>query len=177
MLTDDSAFDGRPGNVYGIGVKDFVLACVAGVVVAGVGWIWGIPGLDPSMWHDVAVAAGVIPPQTAASAFWRMLTGWMFSSVGVSGSLRALAVLGIVFGGICAALVCIVVKQVFALLILSAPTRSSPENRIASFFSFASAILFGLSEPFARIARILSPSLLWMVAALAVVMSLTGNMV
>ena len=169
MQTDDSAFDGRTVDISGIGVKDFVLASVAGVVVAGVGWIWGIPGLDPSMWHDIAVAAGVIPPQTAASAFWRMLTGWMFSSVGVSGSLRVLAVLGVVFGGVCAALVCIVVKQVLALLILSARTRSALEDRIASFFSFASAILFGLSDPFARIARILSPSLLWMVAALAVV--------
>lgn len=169
MQTDDSAFNGESVDVRGIGAKDLVLACIAGFVAVGAVWIWGIPGLDPSMWHDVAVAAGVMPPQTAVSGFWRMLSGWVFSSFGVTQSIHALTVFGMVLGGICAALVHIVVRQTLALLLCSARPRSARENWIASFFAFAAAILFSLSDPFSRIARIFSPSLLWMVAELVVV--------
>ena len=94
--------DAPSGVVRNLDVKDYVLAGLAGLLAAAAILVWGIPGLDPSMWNEAAVAAGVRPPQTIFPGFWRIVSGWTFSALGVGGAIRLLTGVGAALGGVSA---------------------------------------------------------------------------
>ena len=157
-----------PNDVWGLGVKDVVLAGLAGLLAAAAIFVWGIPGLDPAMWNEVAVAAGVRPPQTIFPGFWRIFSGWAFSAFGVGGAIRLLTGVGAALGGASAAFVYLIIRQAFALLIRTGRSYPVWSGRIAPFFAFVAAFLFGISDPLSRIARVFSPSLLRLTVVLAI---------
>ena len=159
MVTDD----GR------IGFKNLILAAFVGLIAAVTVLVWGIPGLDPSMWNEVAVAAGVRPPQTIFPGFWRIVAEPVFKVCGISGGVRVLTFAGAALGGVAVALLCLIVRQLLALLIRTDRPYAAWSGRIAPFFACVAALLFGLSDPFSRIARVLSPSLLRLVCVLVIV--------
>ena len=45
-----------------IGIRDFALAIMAGAIAFFAVQIWGVPGVDPSMWDEIAAVSGVRPP-------------------------------------------------------------------------------------------------------------------
>lgn len=157
-----------PNDVWGLGVKDVVLAGLAGLLASAAIFVWGIPGLDPAMWNEVAVAAGVRPPQTIFPGFWRIFSGWAFSAFGVGGAIRLLTGVGAALGGVSVAFVYLIIRQAFALLIRTGRSYPVWSGRIAPFFAFAAAFLFGISDPLSRIARVFSPSLLRLTVVLAI---------
>ena len=160
--------DAPSGVVRNLGVKDYVLAGLAGLLAAAAILVWGIPGLDPSMWNEAAVAAGVRPPQTIFPGFWRIVSGWTFSALGVGGAIRLLTGVGAALGGVSAALVYLIVRQTLALLIRTGRPYPVWSGRIAPFFAFVAAFLFGIGDPLSRIARVFSPSLLRLTVVLAI---------
>ena len=160
--------DAPSGVVRNLGVKDYVLAGLAGLLAAAAILVWGIPGLDPSMWNEAAVAAGVRPPQTIFPGFWRIVSGWTFSALGVGGAIRLLPGGGAALGGVSAALVYLIVRQTLALLIRTGRPYPVWSGRIAPFFAFVAAFLFGIGDPLSRIARVFSPSLLRLTVVLAI---------
>ena len=81
--------DAPSGVVRNLGVKDYVLAGLAGLLAAAAILVWGIPGLDPSMWNEAAVAAGGRPPQTIFPGFWRIVSGWTSSACDTRASQAA----------------------------------------------------------------------------------------
>ena len=139
---------------------NLTLAAVAGVVTAAAILLWGVPGLDPSMWQLAAVAAGLRPPQAIFPGLWRFVAGWTFSAFGVDGAVRVLTVAGAAVGGVLSALVYLTVRQALALLVRTWRGYPAWRLRIAPFFSFLAAVLVGTSDPFTRIARVLSPDLM-----------------
>lgn len=160
--TEDSTRDDG-----GVKAVNLALAAIAGVASAAAILIWGVPGLDPSMWQQAAVAAGVRPPQSIFPGLWRIVAGWAFAAFGVDGAVRVLSVAGAAVGGAVAALVCLTVRRALAMLMRTWRAYPAWRLRIAPFFSFVAAILVGTSDPFTRIARVLSPDLL-LVAGVAV---------
>ena len=60
-----------------VGFLNRAVAAVVATFCAVALLVWGVPGLDPSMWDDVAVVAGLRPPQTVFPGFWRFLAGWL----------------------------------------------------------------------------------------------------
>ena len=88
-----------------IGLANVLIAAAVGVAVCAAVLVWGVPGLDPSLWNETAVAAGIRPPRTIFPGYWRILTGWMFAAFGVDSAVRMLTVCGTVVGGVCVAFV------------------------------------------------------------------------
>lgn len=167
-MENAEAVDGL-NDTQGIGLKDLALATLAGVIAAVTILVWGIPGLDPAMWSEAAVAAQIRPPQTIFPGFWRFVSVGLFSAFGVSGAIRVLTFAGAALGGISVALVCLIVRQTLAFLVRTGRPYAVWSGRIAPFFAFVAAVLFGLSDPLSRIARVLSPSLLRLAAVLLIV--------
>ena len=119
--------------------------------------VWGVPGLDPSMWDDVAVVAGLRPPHTVFPGFWRFLAGWLFPVFGTDIALVILNLAGAAVGGLCVYSVCLIVRQILSLLIrVNRPYRAW-HLFIAPFFAGVAALAFGISDPLWRIARTFSP--------------------
>lgn len=119
--------------------------------------VWGVPGLDPAIWDEVAVVAGLRPPQAVFPGFWRFLAGWLFPVFGTDIALVILNLAGAAVGGLCVYSVCLIVRQILSLLIrVNRPYRAW-HLFIAPFFAGVAALAFGISDPFWRIARTFSP--------------------
>ena len=140
-----------------VGLLNRVLAVVAAVVAILTILICGIPGLDPSMWGDVAEVSGLRPPHAIFPGLWRILTGWMFSLFGTAGAMGFLTFLGALVAGVCTYFVYLIVRQILALLIRTDHPYPVWSDRIAPGFSLLAAILFGISSPLAQIAQVFSP--------------------
>ena len=119
--------------------------------------VWGVPGLDPAMWNEVAVVAGLRPPQTVFPGFWRFLTGWLFPLFGTDRALAILHLAGALVGGLCVYSVCLIVRQILALVIRIGRPYRAWYLFIAPFFAGVAALAFGISDPFWRVTRTFSP--------------------
>ena len=149
-----------------IGLVNWALAALVGVLTAATILVWGVPGMDPSLWNDAAVAAGVRPAHAIFPGYWRIFAHGLFAAFGVSGALRVLTALGAAVGGGCAALVYLAVRQALTFLVRVGRPYPVWSNRIAPFFSFVAALLFGVSDPLTRLAWTFSPALLHVAAFL-----------
>ena len=139
-----------------IGLRNRILAAAVGLISCVVVLIWGLPGIDPSLWDEVAAVAGLRPPFRIFPGLWRVLTGWMFSLFGIGTATGILTFLGAVTAGVCTALFYLIVRQSLALLIRTSHPFPVWYRRIAPFFAFVGAFLFGVSDPLARIAQVFS---------------------
>ena len=150
-MRDVSKGDGR------LGLGNVLTAAFVGLAVCAIILIWGVPGLDPALWDETAVAAGIRPPQTIFPGYWRILCGWLFSAFGVDDGVRMLSFVGAAIGGLCAMLVCLILRQILALLLRTGRSYPIWYKFIAPFFSVVAALLFGISDPFGIMARVFSP--------------------
>ena len=140
-----------------VGFLNRAVAAVVATFCAVALLVWGVPGLDPSMWDDVAVVAGLRPPQTVFPGFWRFLAGWLFPLFGTDRALGLLRLAGAAVGWLCVYSVCLIVRQILALLIRVGRPYRAWHLFIAPFFAGVAALAFGVSDPFWRIARTFSP--------------------
>lgn len=149
-MQDSKAFDG------GLAARDFILATAAGLL-SFVAFCWfSIPGLDPSQWSEVAIAAKLRPPQAILPGIWRVLTGGFFSAVGIPFALKSLSLLGAAVGGICVALVYLVVRQSFLFLTRLNEEHAVWTNFISPFFAMVAALFVAAADPIWRISQTFS---------------------
>ena len=154
-------------DVGQVGRRNRLVAIVAAAITFFAILIWGVPGIDPSLWDEVSVVAGVRPPHSIFPGFWRVLVGGLFSLIGTKAATAILPFLGAVIAAVCSYLVCLITRQVLALLIRTAKPYPVWYKRIAPFFSFVAAILFGISDPLFRVAQVFSPDELRLVMFLS----------
>ena len=152
-----------------IGIRNRMLAVAVGLISCVVVLVWGLPGIDPSMWDEVAAVAGIRPPFRIFPGLWRVLTGWMFSLFGMGTATGILTFLGAATAGVCTALFYLIVRQSLALLIRTSHPFPVWYRRIAPFFAFVGAFLFGVSDPLARIAQVFSADELRLLMTLLII--------
>lgn len=152
-----------------LGFGNVALAVSLGVAAAVAMTILNVPGLDPSLWDETVVAAGIRPPRAIFPGLWRLFAGWVFSLCGVETAKTALAWTGAVLGGVCVSLFYLIVRQVLALLVRTSRPYAVWCNRIAPFFSAGATWFFGVSDPLWRLTRTFSPEELRLLALLTVI--------
>jgi len=145
--------DGRLGR------RNIILAIAVGVISAAAMIVFGVPGLDPGLWNETAVVSGIRPPRTMFPGFWRLVTAWLFPVIGFEASVAALRWFGALMAGFCVSVFYLNVRQILALLIHTSRPYAVWFRKIAPYFSFVAALLFGLSDPLWRISRVFSPDL------------------
>ena len=129
-----------------LGRRNIILAIAAGILSASAILVFGVPGLDPGLWDEVAVVSGLRPPRAIFPGLWRLATAWLFPLVGFERSIAALRWLGALVAGCSVAVFCLNVRQILALLIHTSRPYAVWFRLIAPFFSFLAALMFGFFE-------------------------------
>ena len=140
-----------------IGIRNWMLAVVVGLISCVSVLVFGLPGIDPAMWDEVAAVAGIRPPVNIFPGFWRILTWWIFALFGIDGATHTLVGLGALGAGVCTAILYLIIRQVLALLIRTSHPFPVWYRRIAPLFAFVGAFLFGVGSPLMRVAQAFSP--------------------
>ena len=127
-----------------LGRRDVLFASAAGLVFTFVYLVFAAKGMDPALWRDLTVAAGIAPPQTIFPGVWRVVAHALLSFVGPGGIAFTLTVLGSIVGGLCVSLAYLIFRIVLAYL---ARVRNVPEwSPIASLFSLLAVASLGAGD-------------------------------
>jgi tetratricopeptide (TPR) repeat protein len=136
--------------------RDYLFATVAGVLFCFIYLVFSAPGLDPLLWEDTAVAAGLMPPRTVFPGFWRWIASGLISWVGLTQMSRIMGFIGAVAGGLCVSFVYLTIRQLLAYLV-----RLHHIERwrrwIAPLFAFVGAVAFGSCDAMWRILQPFTP--------------------
>lgn len=119
--------------------------------------VWSVPGLDPSLWEELAAVAGLRPPQSVFPGFWRACAVVMIRSFGIEATLRLLPILGGLTAALSVGLFFQIVRQLLMQLVRTSRRYAVWERRIVPFFATASTLIFAASDPLWRISQTLSP--------------------
>ena len=139
-----------------IGKRDVSLALLSGIGFFFVYLIFSPGGLDPSLWDEMSVAAGIRPPQTVFAGVWRILTAWLLSLLGYEYIVQTLRIIGAVIGGISTVFVYFVLRQILASL---ARVKSFERwNWIAPLFATIATVCFCAGDVMFRITAPVTPA-------------------
>ena len=146
--------------------KERAIACAFGLCVALLAWASGNSSVFPfELWGDVAVAAGIRPPETAIPGLWAWLASKLFAVAGLDGGVKVLRALGPVSLGVLAALT----LRFFAVTEPDTLSRRMVKRgwsrRIARFVLMQGAALFALSYPVWRAGRVFSADMMHLMLA------------
>ena len=143
-----------------LGKRDVLLAFLAGLVFTFVYWAFLPRGLDPSLWGEMSVAAGLRPPSTIFAGPWRLVVMWLLSVCGPGYIVEVLRIGGALLGGLSVLFVYLVIRQILAYL-----TRVKDLKYwswIAPLFAIVATICFGAGNAFIRALSPVSPGALRM---------------
>ena len=80
--------------------RDVILATSAGIGFTLVYLIFSPRGLDPALWDEMAVAAGIRPPAKIFHGLWCVLVSHCLGAFGAQSIAQALRIIGAVVGGV-----------------------------------------------------------------------------
>lgn len=149
--------------------RDFIIASAAGLLSFAAFLCLSIPGLDPSQWSEIAVAARLSPPQAIFPGLWRALTCGLFTTVGIPVAVKALSVIGAAVGGVCVSLVYLIVRQVLSFLTRMGEEHAVWTDAISPFFAAVAALFVAVADPLWRISQTFSPEQLRLLLLLVAV--------
>ena len=110
---NDNALEIAPAENFGWG--DFVIACCLGIGAFVALTVFSYPGVQPYVWPDAAVAAGVRPPEHIVPGLWHFIMGFVYRILGVAGGNGALSFLGRISISISAGLVYFLFREILSL--------------------------------------------------------------
>ena len=140
----------------------FLLAVVAGVAV----WLFSPVGLHPLAWNDAALAAGLMPPETATPGVARLVMAGVFQVLGVARGMMALSLLGAASAGLLVALVYLSLRE-FLPAVLSLRSESTRWTFVLErLVAAVGALVFLRAEPVWRLAQTFSAQLLLLVGTI-----------
>jgi len=139
-----------------IGLGDFIIAAVIGVVTWVMLTIWSNPMTYPALWEDVAVASGIRPAAHLVNgyfiAFSTLITRW-FGTGAVQLAIRTLGRLAL--SGI-AIIVYAALREMLAFVMRARPQRSKRRSLVMQAASIVGVFAFICSEPVWRAGQCLS---------------------
>jgi len=148
---------------------DWLLAFVLGAVVVAMEFALAYPALHPSVWGEMAVAAGLQTADSPFPALWRAVASLVFTGFGTTAGLFILGVAGKVLLGVMVVLVYyVIVSTVLGFREGDDPPLFTRNLRWAASLG---ALGLGFSEPAWRAAQNFSPDLLFGFLVLLVVFS------
>jgi len=138
-----------------LGARDFVLASLVGLLFAGLYLVFAARGLDPALWNDMTVSAGLRPPRTIFPGVWRIATSGFISLVGMGRISAMLRLCGAAAGGFSVFFAYLIVRQ--ALAYLTRVRYVAEWGGIAATFSAIAAVCFGACDSMWRVVSPLTP--------------------
>ena len=137
--------------------RDWLIALIAGLASFAAFSCFSVPGLDPSQWGEVSVAARLRPPQYIFPGLWRILAVGLFSALGIARAVSSLAWIGAAVGGVIVALSYLVARQMLSFLVRFSDEQPVWTKLIAPMFAMVAALFVAAADPVWRIVQTFSP--------------------
>ena len=150
-------------------VRRWLVSGLLAVAVMASLWFFAWPGLNPDLWEDLAVAAGLRPPEVALAGTWRQALAGLLGRVSFAEAVRVLRVLGIVGGGIVTVLVYGILDSLLPHVIWTCRLRGARGGLIVDGVLAGVTLLFVSSEPVWRACQGTGATLVQLVLALAAI--------
>jgi len=151
--------------------NDSRAALLLGLAVGGAAHLLALPGNAPSIWGELAVAAGTRPPAEMFPGLWRALVTGINLALGTTLTLKAVPVLGCVALGLVAALTYLMFVAFLRGVVKIYPYHAGLMGRLIRFSSFFGAVAFATSDAVWQAGQAGSPLVL---AALVVLAAYAG---
>ena len=145
-------------------------AVALGAAVAFLSWYWRYAWLPPGVWEDVAVAAGIRPPEAPFPLLWHALAHQLFQWLDMAQAIRVLRLAGHVSLGLAAMLLLAVLNEMLPSVMQGRLLRMSWCRWIVRVVLLQGVALFACSDPVWEIGQAFCPAmfhfLLFLAAAL-----------
>lgn len=130
----------------GIGLVDLIIAGVLGALVWIVLSVWEFPGLQPVVWHDIAVATDVRPADTLIPGFYTLIADICYS-FGLSAGAWALKFLGHLSAACLAILIYALLRELLAFIMRARPQHSKRRTIVMRMAATMGSLAFVASDP------------------------------
>lgn len=124
----------------------------------------------PELWDEVAVAAGLRPPQSPMPGFWRFGVSKLIGSAGLENALFALRALGPVSLGLLTLLTYLFLAEMLPVELRMRMAKWGWSSRIVRLVLMQGTLCFVLSSPVWKAGRTLSPEMLLLLAGMAMLL-------
>ncbi len=141
-----------------------------GAAVAFLSWWWRYAWLPPGVWEDVAVAAGIRPPEAPFPLLWHALTHQLFRLLDMAQAIRALRLAGHVALGLAAMMSFALLNEVLPKAMRGRLLRAASYRRIVRVVLLQGAVLLTCSEPIWEIGQAFCPVIFHFLLFLAAVL-------
>ena len=118
----------------------------------------------PELWDELAVAAGIRPPQSPFPGFWRSAVSQLVAGAGLERTIFLLRALGPVSLGLLALSMYIFLGEVLPLSLRRRLGKWGWSRRLVRLVLMLGSLCFVLSSPVWRAGRTLSPEMLMLLA-------------
>ena len=143
---------------------------VLGTAVALLSWWWRYAWLPPGVWEDVAVAAGIRPPEAPFPLLWHALTHQLFQWLDMAQAIRALRLAGHVALGLAAMMLFAILNEMLPKAMRGRLLRAARYRWIVRVVLLQGAVLLTCSEPVWEIGQAFCPVMFHFLLFLAAVL-------
>ena len=161
MLREDEFLSSTPSRS---GWKWFWAVLVFGGVY-GLFALWPISCLHPSVWGDVAIAAGLRPPDNPFPGLYRSLVAMFFAYLPRDTVFAVLMQLGRVFVALSAVCIYLVFRETLPAVLRMRVHLSRMGMYIGNVVAILAAMMFACAEPIWRAGQTFSPVSLFLLMA------------
>ena len=156
-----------------LGAGDFVLAALLAVAAFAFSWLLAFPGLYPTSWNDLAIAAGLHPADALFPGLWRLMARAVYATCGVSVANFAMPIIGKVFLGASAFLMYYVLRGMLAVMVRLRKDNVIWSNNLARLVSAIGVVAFVCADPVWRAVQTFEPTTLLLFLTILAVYLLT----
>ena len=152
-------------------IKRLLPPITLGVVVAFLSWWWRYDWLPPSAWEDMAVAAGIHPPESVFPLMWHAMASVIFRWLSPEAAISALMLAGHIALGFLTVMLCFILSATQPWVMNGRMQRTGWGRRVVRLMLMQGVVLFVCSDPVWEAAQVFGPTmfhLLMVVAALLV---------
>lgn len=141
-----------------LGRGDFILASLLALAAFAFAMVFALPGLYPSAWNDLAIAAGLRPADTIFPGLWRLMGRAVYCCCGVSVANVVMSVLGKVFLAADAFLMYYVLRGMLAVLVRLRKENVIWSRKLARLVSAIGVVSFVCADPVWRVSQTFEPT-------------------
>ena len=139
---------------------DFLLASLLAVGTFAFAWLLALPGLYPTAWSDLSIAAGLRPADALFPGLWRLLVRAVYATCGVSVGNVAMPIIGKAFLAATAFLAYYVLRGMLAVLVRLRKDNVVWSHTLARLVSAIGVVAFACADPVWRAAQTFEPTTL-----------------
>ena len=143
-----------------LGGGDFAIAALLASGAFAFAMLFALPGLYPTAWSDLSIAAGLRPVDSLFPGLWRLMVRAVYLVCGASFSNVAMPIIGKAFLAAYAFLVYYVMRGMLAVLIRLRNGNAVWSCKLARLVSALGAVAFVCADPVWRVSQTFEPTTL-----------------